>query len=117
MQICAAMTCSCDFHIYDTAKKIRICHYYVCVLDYGVVLLINFQDASKKQAEEKVLVWKRQQKRFKYGKLTERSSYLLVKSFAPYYPIEVILNVCMSQPVAITRVPPTDLAQNVLEGN
>ena len=40
---------------YDMAKKIRRCHYYVCVLDYGVVLLITFQDASKKQAEEKVL--------------------------------------------------------------
>ena len=54
MQICAAMTCSCDFHM-TRQKKIHRCHYYVCVLDYGVVLLITFQDASKKQAEEKVL--------------------------------------------------------------
>ena len=116
MQICAAMTCSYDLHM-TQQNKIRRCQYYVCVLDYGVVLLTTFQDASKKHAEEKVLDVEEAAKRIKYRKLTKRSSYLLVKSFAPYYPIELILNVCVSQPVAITRIPPADLGQNVLEGN
>ena len=87
----------------------RKSRFYVCVRAHGVVLWENLHNASKKQAEGRVL--NVEEAAEKGREWTECSSYILADDFVPYYPIELILIVHKSQPAAITCVPLTNLAQ------
>ena len=58
------------------------------------MLLATLRDASKKQAEDRTLdVEEAAEKGIKCREWTQRSSYLQVDGFVPYYPVELILKV------------------------